>query len=75
MQAECPSRFVEGETGFLTEYRYVDSLADGIRRAHSAKQGIRDLTHVFPDVMGVRDYMSEVVAAYLNIAARERPIS
>jgi glycosyltransferase involved in cell wall biosynthesis len=65
---------VEGETGFLTEYRSVNSLADGIRRALSAKEGIRGSMHQFPDVMGIKDYMSEVVAAYRNISAKERAI-
>lgn len=65
---------VEGETGFLSEYRSVDSLADGIRRALSAKQGIRDAKQVFPKMMGIRDYMSEVVAVYQNIAAEKCPI-
>jgi glycosyltransferase involved in cell wall biosynthesis len=62
---------VEGNTGFLTEYQSVESLADGIRRALSAQQVIRSIKKKVPEVMGIREYMGEVVVAYRSIAARK----
>lgn len=60
---------VEGETGFLADFRSVDSLANAIRRAILKKGEIRAEKLSFPPVLGIKGYMAEVVRVYQGIVA------
>jgi len=61
---------VEDETGFLSDYRSVDSLAAAIHRAVKNKAKIRRGGIKFPSIPGIKEYIAEVVRVYKCITTQ-----
>ena len=62
----------DGKTGFLTEYRSVESLAEGISRAICSKQVIRAGKQPFPPILGIQEYTKKIFLVYKTIVAGKR---